>query len=417
MRRLFTSALPFATAAGVAKRFAGGGQTFGPTTDMERKAYEAAKSDLPSPSPRSEGPEAPTDPPVRRTEDETEKWWPVDNKWTGRVRRDYYSPSKPLTEGMMVPDIKQVPDQGKPEEISFAGDTFFAAPQMMMNDGINEREKFLAPASTFDPALDDIEETEFMQDTRIAKDIQEAAHADKKRLEAFGNPITVEDQLDYLMTPSREGQEVQQQRDEFNGFLHWGLLYAATIAVDQEQDFKKAHQFVNRYLRDMDLFAQWLKHPKVVAHMQKKFNFDVAEKFDKLLAVALSLFVRSKIQALEGDHTGALKSLVGAAGMIHEGGKLEDPRHRKVLGAVLSCRGMVYAQLKSYERAEDDLTRSLSYLPAERCASVFQVRAECREAMGKLDDARDDEEHAADIWEKAETLHPGMDHPPVKWVI
>jgi hypothetical protein len=34
----------------------------------------------------------------------------------------------------------------------------------------------------------------------------------------------------------------------------------------------------------------------------------------------------------------------------------------------------------------------------------------------KILEAREDELNAADIWEEGETFHPGLDHPPVKFV-
>ncbi len=186
--------------------------------------------------------------------------------------------------------------------------------------------------------------------------------------------------------------------------------------MEQEKDIKRAHTFVSRYLRDIDLFQQWLKHPKIVKHMKRKFNIDISNKFDKLMAITLALYVRAKLQCAENDFAGALKSLVGAAGMINEGGNLSLDRHKKALGAILAARGMVYLQLKSWERAEDDLTRCIPFLPTTRCATIYQMRAEAREQLGKLLEAREDELKAADIWEEGDTIHPGIDHPPVKFV-
>ena len=83
---------------------------------------------------------------------------------------------------------------------------------------------------------------------------------------------------------------------------------------------------------------------------------------------------------------------------------------------MLVARGMIYCKLKSYERADDDLTRALSFVKANRSATLFQLRAEAREALGHIDEARADEERAAQIWEEAEVITPGMDGAPRKFV-
>jgi tetratricopeptide (TPR) repeat protein len=348
--------------------------------------------------------------------DEETRWWPIDTKLSGRMYRRAFDPTKKPFQAMLVPEVKEVPTQGASQFVAHADDeSFFTAPEIFLTGDVFSEEKRFLPPPSFDPAFDDIEEQEF-NDGDTMKEVFNAAHEDKKRLEAFGNPLSAEDQIDLLLAPQREGQEIRAQREDFNGFVHWGLLKAADISMEQEKDYKRSHTFVSRYLRDVDLFQQWLKHPKVVKHIKRKFNIDISNKFDKLMAITMALFVRSKIQSYEGDFSAALKSLVGAAGMINEGGNLSIERHRRALGAILAARGMVYLQLKSWERAEDDLTRCLPFLPSERFATIYQLRAEAREQQGKILEAREDELKAADIWEEGETIHPGLDHPPVKFV-
>ncbi|EPY33695.1 hypothetical protein STCU_02071 [Strigomonas culicis] len=284
----------------------------------------------------------------------------------------------------------------------------------MADETFDETRRFLPPPS-FDPAIDDIDGDGFT-DARVMLDIQKALDEDKKRLEAFGNPMLVEDQVDYLLAPQREGEENLQQRQEFNGFVHWGLLHGAHMVLEENQETKRAHEFVNRYMRDVDLFQKWLEHPKVRAHIQKKFSIDMSAKFDKLMALTMAMYTRSKIQVYEDDPAGALKSLTACTNMIAEGADLKLERHRKALGAVLVARGMVYTKLKSFERADDDLTRALAFVKADRSATLFQLRAEAREGLGRIDEARADEERAAEIWEKAEVVAAGMDGPPRKFV-
>lgn len=349
---------------------------------------------------------------------ENDRWWPVDDRWgiTG-LRRNIFDSTMKSYDGMIVPELKEVPDPKKPEQITVKGDTYFTDPETLLFGVVLEDEKKMLPPATFDPAIDDIEESEWADATTL-REIVQAAEQDRNRLETFGNPMLAEDQIDLLMTPHRQTQEGMTQRQEFNGFLHWGLLKAADIALDQEADTKKAHSFVNRYLRDMDLFQKWLRHPKVVKHMYTKYRMDPGEKFDKLMAISMALYVRSKIQCMEGDLGGALKSLVSASGMLHEGGgaKLSLPRYKRALGGILMSRSAVYLKLGSAARAEEDCTKALTIVPKDRCASLYQIRADAREQLGKLAEAREDEELAADIWENAETLHPGMDGPPVKFV-
>jgi tetratricopeptide (TPR) repeat protein len=344
--------------------------------------------------------------------DEEARWWPIDTKLSGRIYRRAFDPHKKTLDGMHVPEMKTVPTQGISQFAAHANDeSFFTAPEVFLTGDVFAEEKRFLPPPSFDPAFDDIEEQEF-NDVDTMKDVFNAAEEDKRRLEAFGNPLSAEDQIDLMLAPQRDGQEIRAQREEFNGFIHWGLLKAADIA----NDLKRAHTFVSRYLRDVDLFQQWLKHPKVVKHIKRKFNIDISNKFDKLMAISMALFVRSKIQCKEGDYSAALKSLVGAVGMINEGGNLSIERHRRALGSILSARGMVYLQLKSWERAEDDLTRCMPFMPMHRCATIYQMRAEAREQQGKILEAREDELKAAEIWEEGETVHPGIDHPPVKFV-
>ncbi|KEG07733.1 hypothetical protein DQ04_08951010 [Trypanosoma grayi] len=165
------------------------------------------------------------------------------------------------------------------------------------------------------------------------------------------------------------------------------------------------------------MFQKWLEHPKVRAHIQKKFGVDMDAKFDKLMALVMAMYARSKIQVYEDDPGGALKSLTACMSFINEGADLQKERHRKAVGAVLAARGMVYCKLKSYERSEDDLTRALSFVNQKRCATLFQLRAEAREALGRIEDARRDEERAAEIWENAEVILPGMEGKPYKFVV
>ena len=90
---------------------------------------------------------------------------------------------------------------------------------------------------------------------------------------------------------------------------------------------------------------------------------------------------------------------------------MKNHRHRKAMGVVLAARGFVYMSLESPERSVEDLTQCLVYLPAQRCATVYQLRAEVLERLGKLEEARRDEEKAAEIMENAEVVHPGMISP------
>lgn len=246
----------------------------------------------------------------------------------------------------------------------------------------------------------------------------DAVAADKKRLEAFCNPMRVEDEVDYLLQPNREGQQEMAQRDEFNGFVHWGLLQAAHMSIEDQKDFAKAHECVNRYLRDIDLFVGWLKHPKIVSHMVKKFGIKAIDtKFDKLMGMVMAMYTRGKIQSYEGDHGGALRSLTSATSLINEGGDMKNKRHRKMLGSTLAARGMTFLKLKSYERAEEDLTQALTFLPPNRSATALQLRAEAREQLGKIEEAREDEERAAQLWEDADVIRTGMDGEAKKFIV
>ncbi|KPI87598.1 hypothetical protein ABL78_3307 [Leptomonas seymouri] len=350
------------------------------------------------------------------TVSERERWWPDENQgWSGQMFASPFDKNKKKTEGMLVPELKEVFSPEKPLELSYEGDNFFIHADFHMADETFEETRRFVPPPSFDPAVDEIDGDGFT-DSKVMFDIQAALDEDKKRLEAFGNPMTVEDQVDYLLAPQRDGQENIQQRQEFNGFVHWGLLHGAHMVLEENQETKRAHEFVNRYMRDIDLFEKWLEHPKVRAHIQKKFGIDMSAKFDKLMALTMAMYTRSKIQVYEDDPAGALKSLTACMSFISEGADLAKERHRKALGAVLVARGMLYCKLKSYERADDDLTRALSFVKANRSATLFQLRAEAREALGHIDEARADEERAAQIWEDAEVIAPGMDGAPRKFV-
>eukprot|EP00658_Telonema_sp_P-2_P059513 TRINITY_DN4850_c0_g1_i5.p1 TRINITY_DN4850_c0_g1~~TRINITY_DN4850_c0_g1_i5.p1 ORF type:complete len:237 (-),score=59.06 TRINITY_DN4850_c0_g1_i5:17-727(-) len=230
--------------------------------------------------------------------------------------------------------------------------------------------------------------------------------------------MKIEDEVDYLLQPNRQGQQEMAQRDEFNGFVHWGLIQAAHMAIEDQKDFPKAHECINRYLRDIDLFAGWLKHPKIVGHMSKKFGIKAIDtKFDKLMGMVMAMYTRGKIQSYEADNAGALRSLTSCTSLISEGGDMKNKRHRKMLGSTLAARGMVLAQMNSYEKAEDDLTQALHFLPDNRSATLYQIRADVREHLGKIEEARDDEERAAELWETADTIRPGMDGEAKKFII
>ncbi|ORC86897.1 uncharacterized protein TM35_000251930 [Trypanosoma theileri] len=365
-------------------------------TDAERRGEETIKSSAVS---------------------EMERWWPEENQnWTGHMFASSLDKNKKKFDGMFVPELKEVQSQDKPLELSYEEDTFFINPDFHMADEVFDETRRFVPPPSFDPSIDEIDDDGFV-DGQVMHDIQKAVDEDKRRLEAFGNPLLVEDQVDYLLEPQREGQENMQQRQEFNGFVHWGLLHGAHMILEENHDYKKAHEFVNRYMRDIDLFQKWLEHPKVRAHIQKKFGIDMHAKFDKLMALVMAMYARSKIQVYEDDPAGALKSLTACMGFITEGADLKKERHRKAIGAVLAARGMVYCKLKSFERAEDDLTRALKFVNQKRCATLYQLRAEALEAMGRIEEARLDEERAAEIWENAEVISPGMDGKPYKFVL
>lgn len=347
---------------------------------------------------------------------ERERWWPPETpSYSGGMFGSVMDKNRTRLDGMYVPVLDEVPSPDKPEELSYESDSFFVRPDMHMLDETFESTRRFVPAASFDPALDDIDDDGFT-DGRVMHEIAKAVEEDKRRLEAFGNPILAEDQIDYLLAPQRDGQENIQQRQEFNGFVHWGLLHGAHMILDENQECKKAHAFVNRYMRDVDLFQKWLEHPKVRAHIHRKFGIDMSAKFDKLMALTMAMYTRSKIQVYEDDPAGALKSLTACMSFISEGANLSIERHRKALGAVLVARGMVYCKLKSHERAVDDLTRAMSFVQTKRSATLFQLRAEALEGLGRIEEARADEERAALIWEEAEVISTGMADPPRKFV-
>jgi hypothetical protein len=350
---------------------------------------------------------------------EEAKWWPTLHEGHSAMFKHGHDVTIRKKDALNVVELKELPHPDKPEMLSYAKESMIseeAAGLLMMDEVYDETKRLVAP-STFDPAIDEIDDEGF-QDQHVVLDVLKAVDEDKKRLEAFGNPVTIEAQVDSLLQPQRETQESAAQRQEFNGFTHWGLLHAAHMLLDENQDFKKAHEFINRYLRDLDMFKKWLEHPKVVAHMQKKFGVDVRGKFDPVMALTLSLYTRSKIQVYQDDPAGALKSLVGAMSALTEGGlNLKLDRHKKMYGALLIARGMVYTKLKSFERADDDLTRALSFVNAARSPTLYQLRAEAREGLGRIEEARQDEEMAAMMWEEADIVRPGLAAEPQKFVI
>lgn len=353
---------------------------------------------------------------LRLTKEEKERWWPkVNTNWTGHMFSSVMDPNQSLHDGLSVKEMREVDSPDRPMQLSEKDSTFFAGSQFMGDEVFDETRRMIAPP-TFDPSIDEIED-EGYGDSSVIVDVVNAVEEDRKRMEAFGNPLLVEDQVDHLLQPQRDTHEAQVQRQEFNGFVHWGLLHAAHMILEEQQDFKKAHELVNRYMRDVDMYQKWLKHPKVMKHVQKKFGIDVSGKYDKLMALTLSMYTRSKIQVYEDDPAGALKSLTAAMSFLSDGGDMKLERHRKMLGATLAARGMIYCKLKSYDRANDDLTRCMNFLDVQKCATVFQLRAEAREALGRLEEARQDEEQAAQIWETAEVVHPGMEGKPKKFLV
>ncbi|CUG91167.1 Hypothetical protein, putative [Bodo saltans] len=368
-------------------------------TDAERAGYEAMPDVL-------GGEEA--------------KWWPIQEEMRNSMMfTQGYDMTVRRKDGLNTVEMKELPHPDKPEELSFATENFLnrEAAGVHMIDEVYDEVKRLDPPSTFDPAIDEIDDDGF-QDQNVVIDVLKAVDEDKRRLEAFGNPVTMEEQVDALLQPQRTTDESVAQRQEFNGFSHWGLLHAAHMLLDENQDVKKAHEFVNRYLRDLDLFRKWLEHPKVRAHIQKKFGVDMKGKFDPTMALTMSLYTRSKIQVYQDDPAAALKSLVGAMSALTEGGlNLKLDRHRKVYGALLIARGMVYTKLKSYERGVDDLTRAMAFVNANRSPTLYQLRAEALEGLGRIEEARQDEESAAMMWEEAEVVRPGLAAEPQKFVI
>lgn len=351
---------------------------------------------------------------------EEERWWSLDEDFklgSGNMFGTAVDRKIKRKDGMYVKEMKKIPTPDEPEVLNNYDEYFITktAASLTMQGEVFSHTKRLVPPATFDPAVDEIDDEGF-EDSAVAIEVMKAVEDDRRRLEAFGNPVTVDDQVDYMLQPQRQMNESIAQRESFNGFVHWGLLHAAHMLLEENNDVKKAHECVNRYLRDLDLFVAWLKHPKVTSHIQKKFNVDMTGKFDKHMALVLSLYTRAKIQVIEDDPAGALKSLTGCVGLTNEGSDLKNPRHRKAFGAVLVARGMVHLKLKSYERAEDDLTRALAFVNPKRSATLYQLRAEALEQLGRIEEARQDEETAAMIWETADTVCAGMDGTPRKFV-
>ena len=328
--------------------------------------------------------------------------------------RDRVDRSKKLWLGMHVPEIKRVPDPKDASTCQINNDTYWTAPELYMQEGF-EQERRLPPPPVFDPAVDDMEDVEHF-DMEVINDIQRAAQEDADRVEKFGGILSAETQVDYLLAPQRKDPQIAQQRQEFNGFLHWSLLQGANLLCCEQHDFKKAHQFVTRYLRDMDLFVEWLKHPKVKAHLKKKFEIEI-KNYDRLMATVVALFIRGKIQVYEQDPAAALTSFVGAASMLSESGNMDKPKYKQALGPILMARGMCYLKLQSYKLAEDDFTVALRHLPKHQTASLLMMRAEAREKLGKIDEAREDEVAAATLHEECEIIHPGLDAKPMSWVV
>lgn len=347
------------------------------------------------------------------------KWWSMDGKWSAMQRRDIYDPTKKMSSmGTLTPEYKRVPNPQDTElefEDTMDSHYFFGKSNVAMFGQVLEPEQRMLAAPKFNPELDDLEEDEYSP-PELMLEVMQAAEADKKRLSELGNPVTADEALQHFLEPNRKVPEAQRQREDFNGFVHWGILHAANVAL-RNGDQKMAHQLVNRYLRDLDLFEKWLEHEKVRAHMKKKFQVETKGALDRLMCSCMALYVRSKIQVYESDFPGALRSLVASINMIRESGDLKNARHRKALGVLLASRGFIYLKLESPERSVEDLTQSLPFLPAKRCATVHQLRAEALEKLGKIEEARLDEEKAADIMENAEVIHPGLDQPPQKWVM
>lgn len=358
----------------------------------------------------------------QRADTEAERWWPsMDEegrplKFNGMMHRSNFDRTRKTFDGLATTDIGEVPSQQEPVDLSIAATSYFSSPEMLQSDEESyEQVKKLSLPPTFDPAFDDIDD-EGYEDRGVLIDIKRSIEEDRKKLEEFGNPVLVEDQVDYMLSPSRSSNESQAQRAEFNGFVHWGLLHGAHICVEEYHDYERAHQFLNRYLRDVDLFAKWLDHPKVISHFRKKYNTELAGKFDKLMAISMSYYTRAKIQVLEKDPSSALKAASTAISMIEEGGKMDKPRHRKMFGLLLAMRGSLYAKLSSFYKAEEDLTRATYYLETKKYASLYQLRAECRERIGRVEEARADEELAAQIWEEGEVIAGGLLGEPKKFV-
>lgn len=359
-----------------------------------------------------------TDRPKKPLSPEAKQWWPTSQE-PAQLRQHASNLSdkdRPFNDGMYTIPLEEAPSPAEAPKLE--DDGYNIRHRTLAMDTVFEHEKRLPIPATYDPAIDDVDDDMNFADANIIAELNAAIEQDRRRLEAFSNPVSVEDQLDALLTPQRYDEKSMAQRGDFNGFMHWGMLHTALIALEEHHDFKRAHQLVNRYMRDQDLFVQWLKHPKVIAHIDKKFGVDISNTYDKMMGLAMSMYVRGKIQAFEGDVGGSLKSLTACTTIIHEGGDLEsNERHRKMLGAALAARGAVFVKLQSYERANEDFTKALNFVPAQRAASLFQLRAEAREHLGLIEEAREDEERAALIWERADVITPGMDGEPKKFVI
>uniref|UniRef100_A0A0A9X548 RNA polymerase II-associated protein 3 n=1 Tax=Lygus hesperus TaxID=30085 RepID=A0A0A9X548_LYGHE len=122
--------------------------------------------------------------------------------------------------------------------------------------------------------------------------------------------------------------------------------------------------------------------------------------FDKHMSLVMAMYMLGKIAVYADDVNGALVNFNNAVMLIHERGDLTIERHRRALGYCLLARGMVYCKLKSFERAEEDLTGAAAVLPSHKFPVIYELRAEAREQLGRIDAAREDEEKAAELWEK-----------------
>ncbi|RNF09960.1 hypothetical protein TraAM80_01799 [Trypanosoma rangeli] len=149
------------------------------------------------------------------------RWWTEENQnWSERMFASPFDKNKKKLDGMFVPELKELQSPTQPLELSYAEDNFFVNPDIHMADEVFDEARCRVLPPSFDPAIDEIDDDDFV-DGQVMLDVQKAVEEDRRRLEAFGNPLLVEDQVDYLLEPQREGMEnMQQQQQEFNGFVH-----------------------------------------------------------------------------------------------------------------------------------------------------------------------------------------------------